>query len=60
MKIIVTLTVDISRSEGPNYSKEEVQEALQDEINGMDPGFVQVSGDRGDSDYEIYSWEVTS
>lgn len=60
MKIIVTLAIEVSRSEGPNYAKGEVQEALEDEINWMDPGFVQVSGDRGDSDYEITSWEVTS
>ncbi len=57
-KFKLTVTVELTRTEGKFASRDEMIEALRDEIEGMDPGEIYGLGADGESTYEITSWEV--
>lgn len=58
MRVTLTVEVEVDRISGKFASKEEIKEALADEIERADPGQVSGVGADGDSEYEITSWTV--
>lgn len=58
MKVTLTVEVVLERTQGKFAPKEEVAEALAEEIDNADPGSICGVGADGDSDYEITEWEV--
>jgi hypothetical protein len=53
-----TVTVELERESGKFASRDEMAEAIRDEIEGADPGSVYGIGADGESSYTVNSWEV--
>ena len=56
MQFTFTVNVTAERSEGKFASRDEIGDAILDELQGSDPGTVD--GEAGGS-YEITEWEVS-
>lgn len=56
--IKLTVTIELERIEGKFASRDEMTEALIDELEGMDPGEIYGLGADGDTSYSIANWEV--
>jgi hypothetical protein len=52
----VTLRVELSRESGKFASREEMAQAIVDELDGSDPGTLYGLGADGDSSYTVESW----
>lgn len=59
MKITIAIDIEVERVEGKFASKDEIAEAIADELDAADPGTVSGVGADGASEYEITSWEVS-
>lgn len=57
-KFTITLHVELERSEGKFASRDDMEEALTEEIESADPGYLYGLGVNGESSYEVVSWEV--
>lgn len=55
MTLKFMVTVEVNRTSGKFVSKDEIRDALREEISGADPGSITV-GDN--SEYETTSFEV--
>ena len=53
-----TLTVDVNRTSGKFASRDEIADAIIDELNSADPSSLYNLGADGESEYEIESWEA--
>lgn len=53
-----TLTVEVNRTSGKFAPRDEIADAIIDEINSADPSSLYNLGADGDSEYEIESWEA--
>ncbi len=53
-----TVNVEVTRTSGKFASRDEIAEALIEEIEGADPSSIYNLGADGESEYEIDSWEV--
>jgi len=53
-----TLTVEVNRTSGKFASRDEIADAITDELNSADPGSLYNLGADGESEYEIESWEA--
>lgn len=51
-----TVTVEVERTEGKFAGREEIAEAIREELESADPGTVE--GENG-GQYEVVSFEVT-
>ncbi|MGB3414052.1 MAG: hypothetical protein WBA28_04990 [Microbacteriaceae bacterium] len=56
--IRLTIEVVLERSQGKFASRDEMTEALIDEIEQSDPGTLYGLGADGESEYEIVEWNV--
>lgn len=54
IKIIAT----IERTSGLFAAKDDIAEALRDELEGADPGYLSGLGNNGNSEYEITDFTV--
>lgn len=54
MKIQLTVTVEVSHTEGKFVSKDEIADALLEDVQGADPGDVYVD----ESVYVVDAWEA--
>lgn len=55
MKITVTIEIEVERQSGKFRSKDDVADALIAEIEGANPGSVDVD----ETEYEVVSFEVS-
>lgn len=58
MRIMLSVTVELTRREGKFASKDEVAEALRQLIADNDPGEVDGVGADGETAYDIDSFDV--
>jgi hypothetical protein len=52
------VTVEIERLQGKFASKDEITEAILEEIRGANPDSIDGLGADGTSEYEITDWDV--
>lgn len=53
-----TLTVEVNRTSGKFAARDEIADAIIDELTSADPGSLYNLGADGESEYEIESWEA--
>ena len=58
MKFTFTVTVEVERIEGKFAPKDEIADALRDEIESANPGSVDGVGADGDTSYEVTEFTV--
>lgn len=56
MRIKFTIDVELQKTTGKFMSKEDVAEEIREELEGTDPGTVEVD----ETEYEIIVWEVST
>jgi len=54
---VFTVTVECEREQGKFMSRDEMEEQIQDALDGANPGSVD-GGPDGDSVYEVAVWDV--
>lgn len=57
-KFTFTVEVEVERTEGKFASRDEMSEAIIDNVRDSDPGELYGLGADGASTYEVTSWEV--
>lgn len=60
MRVEIRIEIEVERISGRFASREEIEEALQEEVTSADPGNLSGLGSEGDSEYEVTSWDVTA
>lgn len=54
MIIRFEVVVEVEKTQGKFVSKDDLREEIRSEIEGADPGSIQVD----ESEYDVQSWEV--
>ena len=58
MRFTFTIEVEVSRESGKFASRDEIAQAIQEELESIDPDLQSVGAD-GDSVYNVDTWEVS-
>ncbi|MFD5864377.1 hypothetical protein ACFWGP_05460 [Agromyces sp. NPDC127015] len=53
-----TVTVEVERTTGKFAARDEMADAIREELEGSDPGGLYGLGADGESEYDVTSWEV--
>lgn len=55
MRVYITMEVEVERVQGKFASRDAIEENLRAELDGANPGTLDVD----DSEYEIIDWEIS-